>query len=251
MADEFKIKKLQINQEDFSKVVDDVVNEFTRRAVKNNERLSQGFMDAPCMEAAVSLGAENLANAPAYKVNVPGYFYLQHHKGDWTSAGTGGVLIADRPTNLTSATTRMVYMSISDGQIGHANNMFAILPGTKTYAYIVRNTRLTDADVHREWLFVPTVFAASLNILPESYVSKVGVPSESQMDLTGQLNPLSPSLSGIAFAGDWKTQFKSVCGWNVLNEASTEFIGTGATDFRTERTNWIDGLGARRSDYGY
>ena len=98
------------------------------------------------------------------------------------------------------------------------------------------------------WLFVPTVLGASVNVRPEDYVSVVGAPT-SLYELTGTL-----SITGLAdaFSGDWKSSFKSVCGWNVANEAKLKFLSTAAqTRFIHDRVDWIKGLGARLSDYGY
>ncbi len=257
MAD-FPIKKLQCDQRDDTKLIDDVVRKYTERAQKANERLRRGNLDAPCLEEAISLGLESLErengapkdpySAPIYKINVPGYFYRQHFTGEWDSDTVAGVLVSSTPGGITDAASRYVYMAGSDGVIGHANNMFPILPGSSTYAYIVRNTRLKNRVAKREWLFVPTVFAASCNIRPDDYVSIVGGPT-STYDLTGTAN--IAAISSV-FQGDWKTLFKSVCGWNVANEEKMRFLSTPAqTRFIHDRIDWIKGLGARLSDYGY
>ena len=257
MAD-FPIKKLQCDQRDDTKLIDDVVRKYTERAQKANERLRRGNLDAPCLEEAISLGLESLErengapkdpySAPIYKINVPGYFYRQHFTGEWDSDTVAGVLVSSTPGGITDAASRYVYMAGSDGVIGHANNMFPILPGSSTYAYIVRNTRLKNRVAKREWLFVPTVFAASCTIRPDDYVSIVGGPT-STYDLTGTAN--IAAISSV-FQGDWKTLFKSVCGWNVANEEKMRFLSTPAqTRFIHDRIDWIKGLGARLSDYGY
>lgn len=257
MAD-FPIKKLQCYQRDDTKLIDDVVRKYTERAQKANERLRRGNLDAPCLEEAISLGLESLErengapkdpySAPIYKINVPGYFYRQHFTGEWDSDTVAGVLVSSTPGGITDAASRYVYMAGSDGVIGHANNMFPILPGTSTYAYIVRNIRLKNRAAKREWLFVPTVFAASCNIRPDDYVSIVGGPT-STYDLTGTAN--IAAISSV-FQGDWKTLFKSVCGWNVADEEKMRFLSTPAqTRFIHDRIDWIKGLGARLSDYGY
>ena len=257
------IKKLQCDQRDDTKLVDDVVRKYTERARKANERLRKGNLDAPCLEEAISLCHEGLdfdengnpKNPPIYKINVPGYFYRQHFTGEWDSDTVAGVLVSDTPSGITDSSTRYVYMAGSDGVIGHANNMFPILPGTSTYAYIVRNTRISARAAKREWLFVPTVFAASCNIRPDDYVSIVGVPS-STYSLSGSADMASINT---VFKGDWKTLFKSVCGWNVADEGVTDtgvakmtFLNVAAKNkFIEERVAWIKGLGAKLSDYGY
>lgn len=252
------IKKLQVDERDDTTVIDDIVRRFTERAQKANERLAKGFLDAPCIEEAITLGYEGIDlengtpkdpyDAPIYKINVPGYFYRQHFTGDWDSDTVAGVLIGDSPNSLVSSSTRFVYMSGSDGSIGHANNMFPILPGENTYAYIVRNSSMRARNSKRMWLFVPTVLGASVNVRPEDYVSVVGAPT-ALYELTGSMN-----VAGLAnaFSGDWKASFKSVCGWNVANEAKMQFLSTAAqTRFIHDRVDWIKGLGARLSDYGY
>ena len=253
------IKKLQINERDDTTLIDDIVRQYTERAVKANARLAKGYLDAPCIEEAISLGSENLelnGGSPAgdpylvnpiYKINVPGYFYRQRYKGDWTSDTVAGVLVASSPSDLSDTATRMVYVAGSDGTIGHANNMFPILPGKNTYAYIVRNTGLRDRNVTREWLFVPTVLAASLNIRPGDYVSVVGGPT-TVYPLTG-----SAQLGTITsiFNGSWGNSFKSVCGFNVADEDEMSFLSKAKDRFIADRIAWIKGLGARLSDYGY
>lgn len=257
MAD-FPIKKLQCDQSDYTTLVDDVVRKYTKRARKANARLRKGNLDAPCLEEAISLGLESLElanggpkdpySSPIYKINVPGYFYRQHFTGEWDSDTVAGILVSSTPDGIKSEGTRYVYMAGSDGSIGHANNMFPILPGTNTYAYIVRNTGLKNSAAKREWLFVPTVLAASCNIRPDDYVSIVGGPT-STYDLSG-----SAGISDIksVFEGDWKTLFKSVCGWNVADETKMKFLSPAAQKrFIEGRVDWIKGLGALLSDYGY
>lgn len=245
---DMRIKRLQVNEHDFSTVITDVVKKFTDRVAASNERLKGARLDAPYFPGAVSLGPENLKDSPVYKVNVPGYFYRQHYKGDWTSTGVAGVLIADSPSRVGKADSRMVYMAGSDGGIGHANNIFPILPGSSTYAYIVRDVELSDKDVTREWLFVPTVLGASLNIHPDSYMSKVGNPGE-DYDLSGMGNPITTKT---AWMGEWKDGFKSVCGWNVADEDKMNFIDTASREeFISERKEWILGLGANLETQGY
>lgn len=252
------IKKLQVDERDDTTVIDDIVRRFTERAQKANARLAKGFLDAPCIEEAIALGYEGIDledgapadpyDAPIYKINVPGYFYRQHFTGDWDSDTVAGVLIGDAPNSLVSEGTRFVYMSGSDGSIGHANNMFPILPGENTYAYIVRNSAMRARNSKRMWLFIPTVMGASVNVRPEDYVSVVGAP-KSLYSLTGSLD--TSKLSDI-FKGDWKTLFKSVCGWNVANEEKMKFLSTSAKErFIHDRIDWIKGLGAKLSDYGY
>lgn len=257
---DFPIKKLQCDQRDDTTLIDDVVRRYTERARKANERLRKGNLDAPCLEEAISLGLESLElenggpkdpySSPIYKINVPGYFYRQHFTGEWDSDTVAGVLVSSTPDGIASEDKRYVYMSGSDGVIGHANNMFPILPGTSTYAYIVRNKRLKDRAAKREWLFVPTVFAASCNIRPSDYVSIVGGPT-STYDMTGKAQ--IADIKSV-FQGDWKTLFKSVCGWNVADEdeKKMKFLSPAAKQrFVEDRVAWIKGLGAKLSDYGY
>ena len=252
------IKKLHVDERDDTTVIDDIVKKFTARVQKANARLAEGFLDAPCIEEAIILCDEGIdlntdgtpIYPPIYKINVPGYFYRQHFTGDWDSDTVAGVLIGSSPSNLGDSTKRFVYMSGSDGSIGHANNMFPILPGTSTYAYIVRNSAMRARNSKRKWLFVPTVLGASVNVRPEDYVSVVGVPS-TLYELTGTLG-----ISGLAtaFSGDWKTLFKSVCGWNVADEASSKMTflsDDDKTKFIDARKTWIEGLGASLDDYGY
>lgn len=252
------LKKLQVDERDDTTVIDDIVKKYTERAIKANARLAKGFLDAPCIEEAVMLGYEGVDlengapkdpyDAPIYKINVPGYFYRQHYTGDWDSDTVAGVLVADTPNGMVSSSTRFVYMAGSDGSIGHANNMFPILPGESTYAYIVRNPSMRARNSKRAWLFIPTVLGASVNVRPEDYVSVVGGPN-ALYELTGSM-----SVTGLSsvFSGDWKTLFKSVCGWNVADEAKMTFLSPAAKDkFIADRVSWIKGLGARLSDYKY
>ena len=258
---DFPIKKLFIAERDDSGLVDDVVQQYVDRALKSNARLKKGYLDAPCIEEAVSLGLESLEMNgdtpsgdpyivnPIYKINVPGYFYRQRFKGEWSSSAVAGVLLAESPKDFGDTAARMVYMAGSDNKVGHANNMYPILPGKHTYAYIVRNKRIRDADAIREWLFVPTVLSASLNICPRDYVSVVGGPTTTY-ELSGSL------AIGDVFTGKWGGSFKSVCGYNVIDEDTTKanmiFLNDDARNrFISDRVSWIKGLCARLSDYGY
>lgn len=254
----FPNKKIQLDQEDWSSFLIEVVKPFYERVNKQNAVLKTGYQDAPYFPAAISLGAENMKNAPIYKINAPGYFYRQHYKGAWTSEAIAGVVVSDSPARLLNKDTRMVYLAGSDGSVGHANNLYPILPGSSTYAYIVRSS-IADAAVTREWCFVPTVFAACVNIHPDSFVVPVGTPNNTtKPDLTG-----AGGIISSAFTGNWKLSFKSVCGWNVASEDDVWNTGvkvsngmqfmteTDRENFVTARKNWITGLGAKLADHGY
>lgn len=257
----FPIKRLQADDKDFSDILTDVVKKFTDRAIKSNLRLAKGCLDAPCIESAIILGSEGINissgapsdpyEVPVFKINVPGYFYRQHYTDDWSTNTTAGVLLCSSPDDISNELTRVVYMAGSDGTIGHANNMFPILPGANTYAYIVRNSSMIPTAARRMWLFVPTVLGASINVLPEDYVSIVGGPkSLYTLTGTGGMTVLSKATEG-----DWRSSFKSVCGWNVVDENKITFMtdlkDPPKTRFIKNRIDWIKGLGARLSDYGY
>ena len=259
MDKDFPIKKLHADEKDYRTVVDDIIGKYIERVRKNNARLAKGFLDAPCMEEAIILGYEgvnitgdrptNPYDAPVYKINVPGYFYRQRFSGDWDTDTVAGVLVADSPSNVVQSSKRYVYVAGSDGTIGHANNMLPILPGTSTYAYIVRNSSMRENESKRAWLFVPTVLSASVNIRPEDYVSIVGAPTALH-ELTG--TGRAENFPDV-FSGDWRTLFKSVCGWNVADESKMQFLNSpdDLNKFISDRVSWIKGLGARLSDYGY
>lgn len=192
----------------------------------------------------VSLGMNNASDPQIYKVMVPGYFYrMSKNPGNPATDNCGalGVVLAKSPTFFDNSTNQFVYLQASDGYIWHANNMYPILPGRSTYAYIVRGGQELF-----EWFFVPTVLSASMHIHSDSFCVPVG--GANSITLSGAANEITVSAM---FDGDWRgtesdPTFMTTAGWNVADLDKITFVAnsTAKEDILAVRRGWLENLDA-------
>lgn len=237
---------------DHDSKLNSLISELEVRLDSNRATLEQGYISAPAIQHAVSLGvcykgSDNVI--PIYKINVPGYFFVRQFGGDYTSDGEVGAVVSNDPNNLLETTTlsaatpvRMMYWGTGackehdDNVNGHANNMFPITPCSTTYATIIK---ATNKDVKREILFVPTVAAVSMNIDPNDYIIQVGTTTESTTAIRGQDNVIG-TVSNRCLGGRGNTSqpvFKSVGGYWVADESKVVWLDDAFKTAYLERRN--------------
>lgn len=187
-----------------NETIDLILEEFKERIRTCKTRIQNGNLDAPDMSSIIYLGKINDTNPPIFKVNVPGWIY--RFSPAWSTRTTAsdygvdyakgktGILLSYDPQYLmnnggTNKANRILYMTAWDGQeCSNANAMYPINPGSSTYMYITRDTTIKDTDAaFKEFYFIPTRLAISMNIHPNEYITKVGEPEIADLQLVDRL----------------------------------------------------------------
>lgn len=74
-------------------------------------------------------GSNAVSGLTVYQINVPGFIYIQHWRGNWNPSGFLQILVSNTPT---SGLWYELMNSNGNGN-DHVNNMFPIRPSSSTY----------------------------------------------------------------------------------------------------------------------
>lgn len=160
MAEEAMLRKLLHRQEtemDTSGEAGDFGTLLAARPqTPDNDRAFLPDMEAIESETTNLLTVNDAAGTSGlvgYKINVPGFIYVQHWRGNWDPAGFIQVLVSSS----SSFSSCFELMNTNGSGNDHVNNMFPIRPGSSTHIVLRGNIQTygSTANFQKSVYFIP------------------------------------------------------------------------------------------------